>query len=641
MTEASAPLHAGARRRRVIAVAAGLLLVPALASRARAQEPVPLPADTAGADTVQVPIPPEGVVSDTIPDELLTTEVDPAPSFPRMPRPGREGWAWGVRSWDRNQLDRYHGLSLLQLLERLPGVHILRSGNYGQPAGITTMGGAGSRVRVFMDGFELDPLGFTALDLQQIALGDLEHVRVERRFDGVRVDLTPIRLDDGRPLSGIEAATGVYGTKLLRALLVRGIGSSAMLSAGFDQASSRGVGFDEPFSYSSARASLSYALGRSTFVQAEYRVENPQAGQGSAPVDASRRTLLLRGRSTPLPGLTLDAAWGRVDRRPEDRDTLDVDLRGSQGSLRAVYDLGWLWGEGGVRLRGDAERLGLPSTELEGRLGLRLLPWLAAQGEIRSASIGGTNGTHGAATVRLGPLAGLSGFASVGFGSQPLALVRDSSVQRPRGDDESVTETLVEPYFSAISASTVGTRLGGEWSLPAASIGAAAVFLPKGEVVPLGLLRIDRGVDPLEVGSANGFEARASVPVPLTREYLRLEGSYTRWLELGDRPYLPEEEARLAAQAHGIFFAGDLEPSLRVEVVRRGSMWALTGREDEPLRSTLPYEMANLQLEIRILDVRAFFVMDNFTNIRTATDFPDVPLPGPFFYYGLRWTFRD
>src|SRR5690606_10382700 len=156
--------------------------------------------------------------------------------------------------WDRNQLDRYHALSLLQLLERLPGLHVLRSGNYGQPAGITTFGGGGSRVRVFMDGFEVDPLGFTAHDLQQIALGDLEHVRVERRFDGVRVDLTPIRLDDGRPLSGIEAATGVYGTKLLRALLVRGIGSSAMLSAGFDQASSRGVGFDEPFSYSSARA---------------------------------------------------------------------------------------------------------------------------------------------------------------------------------------------------------------------------------------------------------------------------------------------------------------------------------------------------------------------------------------------------
>ena len=48
------------------------------------------------------------MVADTVPDALLATEVDPAPPFPRMPRPGREGWAWGVRSWDRNQLDRYY-----------------------------------------------------------------------------------------------------------------------------------------------------------------------------------------------------------------------------------------------------------------------------------------------------------------------------------------------------------------------------------------------------------------------------------------------------------------------------------------------------------------------------------------------------
>jgi hypothetical protein len=39
--------------------------------------------------------------------------------------------------------------------------------------------------------------------------------------------------------------------------------------------------------------------------------------------------------------------------------------------------------------------------------------------------------------------------------------------------------------------------------------------------------------------------------------------------------------------------------------------------------------------------VRAFLVFDNLTNIRTAEDFPGLPLPGPLFYYGLRWTFRN
>lgn len=642
MTAVRLPRRAGARGRRRLALVCGGLLAAWSATLAEAQVPDTIPADTVAGDTAQVPIPPEATVADTVPvDALAGTGLSDAPPFPAMPRAGREGWAWGTWSWGREALERYHSLSLLQLIERVPGVHVLRSGDFGQPSALTTLGGAGSRVRVYLDGFEIDPIGFTAHDLQQVALGGIEHVRVERRFDGIRVDLTPIRITDGRPLSGIEAATGVYGTKLLRALLVRGIGSAAMLSAGFEQASSNGVNFDEPFSYSAARASLSYSLGRRTSLQMEYRIENPQAGQGSAPIDASRRTLLLRGRSAPLPGLTLDAAIGRVERRPEDRDTIDADLGSVQGSLRAGYDLGRIWGEAGVRLRTDADPVGLPAREVEGRTGLRLLPWLAAEAELRSESALGESGTRGTVAVRAGPLGGLSAFGSVGYGEQPLVLVRDTVVEYPLPGEDSGVQRRVEPRFSSIAASVAGSRIGAEWSFPAGSLGGAAVFLPEGEVVPLGLLRRDRGLPSMEVGSAHGYEARASLPVPLAREYLRLEGSYTRWMDLGDRPYLPEEEARLAVQAHGIFFAGDLEPSLRVEVVRRGSMWVPTRDAGQLFQASVPYEMANLQLEIRILDVRAFFTFDNLTNIRTAADFPGVPLPGAFFYYGLRWNFRD
>src|SRR5690606_7341136 len=132
-------------------------------------------------------------------------------------------------------------------------------------------GGGGGRVRVYLDGFELAPLGLTALDAQQIAIGDLESVRVERRLDGIRIDLTPLRLPDARPLSAIEAGTGVYDTKLLRALLMRGVGRRMVAAAAFDQASSQGYGFDQAFSYSAARASLSYALTSRTVLQAEYR----------------------------------------------------------------------------------------------------------------------------------------------------------------------------------------------------------------------------------------------------------------------------------------------------------------------------------------------------------------------------------
>lgn len=602
-----------------------------------------VPAEAADTDTVRVPIPPETMVEDTVPtDSIAQDSLIPVPPFPRYRRPGLEGWGPRRWDWDRQDLLRYHSLSVLDLLQRIPGLHTIRMGDFGQPAGISTLGGGGGRVRVFLDGFELDPLGNTAYDLQHIALGDLESIRVERRFDGIRIDLIPMRLPDVRPLSAVEAATGVFDTKLLRGMLMRGFRGKATLSAAFDQASSRGVGFDEAFSFSSARASLSYALGEETALQAEIRSENVESGAEAVPVDANRRTMIVRGRSEPLPGLTLDAMLGRIQRRPEEPDPIDVELSSSQGAVRVAYDLGRLWAEGAARMRSNADALGLAATELEARAGAILLPWLVAEGEVRTGTILGAEGTHGSATARIGPLLGLSAFATVGFGQHAMALVRDTTVSYPVGEgEEEETETRDEPRFSAVSASASGLRLGADRQFVNGSIGAAAVLLPDGLSTPLGLRDLDRGFPAVEVEEARGIEGYASLPVPFAREYLRLEGWFTWWSERGGRFYVPEHEGRVALTAHGIFYGGDLEPSLRVEGVRRGSTFVPIGGEKQEVIATLPYNMANLQLEIRILDVRAFFVFDNLTSIQTATDLPERPLPGARFYYGLRWTFRN
>lgn len=607
------------------------------------QVPDTVPADTIGQDTIQVAIPPEVMVPDTLPtDTAAVDSAVPVPPFPRFVRPGVGGWAFGRWEWDRAQLLRYHSLSLLQLVERIPGMVAFRSGDFGQPAGLAALGHAGARIRVYLDGFEIDPLGFTTADLQQIALGDLEGVHIERRLDGIRIDLTPLRLPDARPLSAIEAATGVYDTKLLRGLLMRGLGRRSTLLAAFDQASSRGFGFNQAFSFRAARAAVSYALGERTALQLDYRAEAAESREAVAPIDAGRRTIILRGRSEPFPGLTLDAMAGSISRNPEASDPLDVELASRQGAVRAAYDLGRLWMEASTRLRSDADAGAEPQAEMEARAGLLPMPWLIAEGQVRSASIHGAAGTEGMATLRVGPLAGLSAFGTLAFGDHALALVRDTTIEVPIGDPEDgQVEQRVEPVFSGVSSASGGVRVGAEWAALAASVGVAGFTVPSGRTAPFGFTTVDRGLDAQEVEEARGFEVFASVPVPLTGEYVRVEGWYTRWTERGGRPYVPEQSGRIALQAHGLFFGGELEPSLRIEAVHHGSALVPDAEGTGFAVESQPYELGHLQLQIRIQDLRAFFIFDNVTNIRGAADLPDRPLPGARFYYGLRWTFRN
>ena len=57
--------------------------------------------------------------------------------------------------------------------------------------------------------------------------------------------------------------------------------------------------------------------------------------------------------------------------------------------------------------------------------------------------------------------------------------------------------------------------------------------------------------------------------------------------------------------------------------------------------ATTPYTLTNLFVQIRILDVQAFGLWENFFNYQSAADLPGVFLPGQRLIYGIRWVFRD
>ena len=125
-----------------------------------------------------------------------------------------------------------------------------------------------------------------------------------------------------------------------------------------------------------------------------------------------------------------------------------------------------------------------------------------------------------------------------------------------------------------------------------------------------------------------------------------LDGSYSRWSDQGFRPYLPREQGRGSVELHGVFYDGQLEPTLRVEGEYRGPTLVPGG---EPGASGVllngavanAYSLLNLYLQIRIVDVRAFLFWENLLNQQEPLGLDRFLQPGPRLVYGGRWFFRN
>lgn len=624
-----------------------------------------LPADTVPGDTLLLPVPPEGMVGDTLPaDSLRPASPDSLVAAPRLPAlsdPFPTGFGAARWEWGREELLRFHSLSLLELLEDVPGLVVTRTGGFGRPAGVAFLDTGGGRVRLFRDGFEVDPLASAIVDLQHVAVGDLEAVRVERTPGQVRIELSTFQLDDRRPFSRVEAGTGNFEAKILRAIFSRPVGGRSVVTGAYDLAATDGFTASEPFSFGSGRLRWTYAHSERAGLQAEYRIGSVERGGDVFAESTSRREVFLRGRVRPLSGLTVDALVGRSSRTPSDSesgtgvgdraglaDPFTVGLSSTQVALRAAYERGPGYLEAAARVRdGDAAGLLLPRTELSGRGVFRPLAWAAVEGEVGVDRRGGGQVNHLLATARLGPFRGLSVFGSVGGGERWVGTLGDTLELRLREDSVVVggvpqprADSMVIPVYGSRRADAGSLRAGAEWAGRGATLGAAFVSSAATLVVPYAL-PFDYGVAPVDVGAASGFEANASIRLPFWWPTLRLQGWYASWMETGDRPYLPSQQAKAALEFHGVFVDGEFEPTLRVEALYRGSALTLEpdGSGYGPL--TEPYSMTNLFLQIRILDVRAFVLYENVLNNRTAEDVPGFLLAGPRTMFGVRWHFRN
>ncbi|HEX9248708.1 MAG TPA: Plug domain-containing protein, partial [Gemmatimonadaceae bacterium] len=120
--------------------------------------------------------------------------------------------------WNREQLFATGALTLIDLLDRIPGVTTFRSGWLATPQ-TATYNADFQRVRVFYDGIEIDDLDSRTggvLDLSTVQLWSLEHLSIERSASELRIYMRSWRVDNTDPYTRVDIATGNEDTNLYR-----------------------------------------------------------------------------------------------------------------------------------------------------------------------------------------------------------------------------------------------------------------------------------------------------------------------------------------------------------------------------------------------------------------------------------------
>jgi hypothetical protein len=654
-----APLRAAA----IIAAALGAHFAasPLAAQVPRDTVPRPAPRDTVPRpprrDTIQVTVPPEALRADTLPDRprpdstardsAAADTLTPAPNFPEFPvAAGAPSFGAAVWEFTREELGRYHSLTLLELLDRISGILITRSGNFGRPAGVALLGGGGGRFRVFLDGWEMRALNGASFDLQRIPLVDVTALRVERDLNEVRVEISTFRLPDARAFAMIEGADGDFNSRILRGYFSRPLGRRFMMQAGLDLSQSAGFRRLDPFSINTLMGRLSYQFRPDFGLQLDYRrsaIDTEQEAGSAIFLQESldRNEIVLRGRGRFLNRLWVDAGIGQSRESPAAADSINADVSSVQGFGRATMDIGIGNVSGAFRLhRGNEGSYAPNASELSARAVLAPLPWLTARGEVRLRTLGGEAGTETDAMVRAGPFAGVTVFGQIGAGVRAIPFLADTAlslrtfgglVGRPPLEvpDTIGVIRLLEPTLA-------GLRAGAELARGPYQLGAAFVAHDVESVAPYGL-SFDRGAGLADGGAVTALEGYASAPV--FWETVRFDGWFVRRLDTVTRRYLPTYFGRGALEFRNVYRDGNLEPLFRIEAVGRGRS-TLPGDTEETTVLTPRYTVFNLFVQVRIVDVRVFYRLDNAFNA-PGLDIPGTRIAGSRALYGVRWFFRN
>ena len=273
--------------------------------------------------------------------------------------------------WNRAQLFATGALTLLDLLDRIPGVTTFRSGWLSTPQ--TAMyDGDFRRVRIFYDGLEIDNLDNRTggvLDLSSVQIWSLEHLAIERSAGELRIYMRSWRADNTDPYTRVDVATGNEDTNLYRGYYGKRFDNGGVLQFGgqqFGVASPRFAGSGDALSLLSRVGVAKKSWSVDAFVLRHHPTRNIQRGLNRPPVlsldatytDAYLRASLGGRNGGPWASLTVGSVAFKGTTGPDRNvnaaafnDTLERRASETQYNLSGGLTLGPLRLEVGDRLR--------------------------------------------------------------------------------------------------------------------------------------------------------------------------------------------------------------------------------------------------------------------------------------------------
>jgi hypothetical protein len=524
--------------------------------------------------------------------------------------------------WNRAQLFATGALTLVDLLDRIPGITTFRSGWLSTPQ-TATFNGDFRRVRVFYDGVEIDNLDNTSggvLDLATIQIWSLEHLTIERAASELRLYMRSWRADNTDPYTRVDVATGNEDTNLYRGFYGKRYDNGGVLQFAGQQ-----YGVASPrFSGSGDALSL---LGRVGIARKGWSVDGfasryhaardiERAALGRPPIFSLDQTLTNAYLRAAV-GTTSGGPWAQImaaslafkGKTSPDRsvaagsqpDTLERRILENQYSLGAGYTSGPARLELNDRLRA---RSGTTTNSVSGRLDF---------------------------ATRLGVLSGFAehdGFrratnADVGARLQPLPFVAVSgsaATSKPNGGSSSSLATTTTFRGEA------GLRIRGPWI----SVG----MITTDKTLGLAPLVYDTLLLPTPAGRATA--RTVSIRGPLGRGF-GIDSWLATWDQAGG--YSPKYQSRSEINFSNNFLRrfprGDFEVHAAASYeYRESTIFPLAaGDVRTPTAKTL-----SALLEFRILRAVISYQQRNILGYQYSV-IPGFDMPRVLAIYGVRWDF--
>lgn len=543
-------------------------------------------------------------------------------------------------AWDRNRLPSTGALTLGELLDRIPGVTSFRAGWISAPE-MAALNGRFGRVRIFLDGIELDPLSARLNgqhDLSLVDMWNLEDANVEIGADELRVHLRSWRVLTTTPVTRIDIHTGDLQTNSYGGFYGRRFSGGQVIQLGGNHYATTNRRTAEAGDHTSLWGRLGVARGNWSadasllrsgrkFTERLFE-EDPDAVADTLPTMNGIWTVAIArfGWGDPSGGPWFQALASQQSYSIRNPPRIEIDsIEGPGGG-----------GPGGSQQRPDTIEVSNDTTRSRPQY---LLTGGLTSGPFRVSAAGRVRQRLGklsmAPAVRVGYEAGSLALSFLGERSPIDSIQRlEGSAYYNLGGRFALSGSVSR--FTPIENATVPTSLGVRAE---AGMRAGRMWLT------VGALRRDTAFLPAAVAFDTGFvsgtqSASNGLFATMRGKFYRdvgLDVTATRYADAG--LYRPQYETRsrifVDSDMRAKFPSGNLNILLAVTHDYRSE--ALFPTATGVLESS-QYRIWSAELEVRLLTATISFQYRNFLGAEYQ-QVPGFTMPSITSIYGVRWTF--